>query len=321
MPSETDQAPPRETMAPSRAALRRAALAAIIVGVITAAASAVALVKGDTGVAASVLPYTLLLVGVWMVSRGNLPVVVLVAYLIGPAPADNLLPQVFIFPVTDYALRPRDMFFVADLVLLAALAILAVRGRAGSDSNADATAPDHRWLRWWCAGLALLAVYPVVIGAWFGAGQSIPAVIQGATMPLRGIAVAGLIAMWLRWRSWEATLRDLARTFVVTGVLLALAAVGALLLAHLAAPGQNQYSLLGYPLVVDRRPALPGWGNNILSNYLCVCVAILMILRRRMGWKPPVVFVTATALLLGLVFTEMRTAMLVSLLIIGATIV
>ncbi|MGH3803244.1 MAG: hypothetical protein ACRDTD_24555, partial [Pseudonocardiaceae bacterium] len=316
MPSESPE--PTESPSSPRTGVRLAALIAVLGGLGIGVLAAKALVHGDVGVVAAVLPYLALLLGVGIFTRGNLPVLALTTYLIGPAPADNLLPQVLIFPSSDFAVRPRDMLFLADIVLLGALAVLVWQERGRSTVSA---APGDAWLRWWCAGLLLLALYPVVVGVWFGADQSVAAVLQGATMPLRGAAIAGLVTLWVRRHGWEATLRDIARTMVIAGLVLAVAAVGALLAAKVAAPDQTQFSVLGYPLVVDRRPALPGWGNNILSNYLCVCVAVLMLLRRVVNWKPRIVAPAVVVLLLGLMYTEVRIAMLLSLLIVGGAIV
>ncbi|MGH3545232.1 MAG: hypothetical protein ACRDPW_04840, partial [Mycobacteriales bacterium] len=295
-------------------------LSVAVAAVLTAGAFSLpvtaALVRGELGVALALVPYLVLLVALWWASGGSLPVVVLAAYLIGPAPADNLLPQVLIFPTDDFAVRARDLFFLADLVLVVALVALAISSR-----GVAVQAPiDPRWARWWCGCLALLAAYPVVVGVWFGAGQSVPAVAQGATMPLRAAAIAGLVMLWARRHGWDSTLRDVARTVVGCGLVLALVAVAAALLARIFAPDQTDISVLGYPLIADRRPALPGWGNNILSNYLCVCVATLVLLRHRMNWKFGAVIGAVAVLLLGLVFTEVRVAMLLSLLIVAVPV-
>jgi len=287
-----------------------------------------AAVAGEFAVALAVLPYLMLVLGLWWLTHGNVVVVVLAAYLVGPAPADNLLPQVFIFPHTDYALRARDMFFLADLVLLFAVLMLAWQSRfvtsrfvSFPENSAAPTMPDLRWLAWWCGSLAVLAVYPVLTGIWWGAGQSVSAALQGATMPLRAVIIAGLVVLWVRLHGWEATVRDTARTVIVAGALLAVAAVAALLIAQVLAPGQPQFFAFGYPLVVDHRPALPGWGNNILSNYLCVCVVAAVLLRQHIRWPRGGTLVAIAMLLLGLVFTESRVAMLVSLIVVFTPIV
>ncbi len=310
---------PSSSTGPQRGAALLLASAVVFATAAISVLIAANLVRGEIGPVAALLPYLALLIGLWWVTKGNLLVLVLTAYLIGPGPADNLLPQVLIFPADDYALRPRDMFFLADLVLLAALVLLAIRPDAARlPSGYWAPSPSKtRWSRWWFGCLLLLSAYPVVVGIWFGAGQSVPAVIQGATMPLRAVAITGLVLLWVRRHGWETTVRNVARSVVGCGLVLALAAVTAALLARIFAPDQTGVSVLGYPLITDRRPALPGWGNNILSNYLCVCLATLVLLRHRMRWRAGAAVGAGAVLLLGLVFTEVRIAMLLSLLIVA----
>lgn len=341
MTSASVELPPAEPSASALSATRSMccwALVAVAGSFVISALIARAAVAGELGVVLAVLPYLMLMVGLWWLTRGNVVVVVLAAYLVGPAPADNLLPQVFIFPHSDYALRARDMFFLADLVLLCAVLMLAwhlwflkslsvksesVKSRSMGlpENSAVPAAPDRRWVAWWCGGLTVLAVYPVLIGIWFGAGQSVAAALQGATMPLRAVIIAGLVVLWVRLHGWEAAVRSTARTVIVAGTLLAIAAVAALFVAQVLAPGQPQFFVFGYPLVVDHRPGLPGWGNNILSNYLCVCVVAAVLLRQHIRWRLGWVVVVIAVLLLGLVFTESRVALLASLIAVFTPIV
>lgn len=258
------------------------------------------LVTGDVFASISLVIYVALLGAVGVLTRGNALVLVLVAYLLAPIPADNLLPQVLIFPDTDYALRSRDLFFLADLVTLAAL--IALRPEL----------PKALLSRAWLAGLALLALYPTVIGVWLGAGQSVSAVAAGAVMPLRGLLVTLFVVAYVRRVGWDAALRDAVRTIVASATLLAFAVT----LVTLAAWGKVQYSLGGYPLIVDGRPSLPGWGNNILANFFCVCAALLVLLRRRLGWSLPWIGATATVLVLGLLATQIRMATLLAIAIL-----
>ncbi len=260
---------------------------------------------GDMIVALSVVVYAVFLTALWWLTRGNAPVVVAVAYLIGPAPADNILTQVFIFPTTDFSLRSRDLFFLADIVLV--LALLLTRPPL----------PVSRLVRWWVLGLLALAVYPVVVGLLFGSGQSTLALLQGATMPLRGAGLVLLIAGWAATHGWASTLGNLARTLVACGALLAWGVLVAVVLAH----GELRYSLFNYPLMVDGRPSLPGWGNNILANFFCVCLAIVVFLRPRLGWSLRWLVPISLLLLAGLLYTEVRIAMMLALVIVEVPLV
>jgi hypothetical protein len=255
---------------------------------------------GSLVAALCLVPYLGLLCAVWWASRGNVLILVLVAYLIAPSPADNLLPQIFIYASTDYALRARDLLFLADLVLIGALILIRP------------PLPDNRLGRLWLGALALLAAYPVVIGLVAGAGQAVPAVFQGAVMPLRGIGVVVLVAWWARTRGWDDSVRDLARTLVICGVIIAIAEVVLVAMAG----GELNFSLFGYPLVTDGRPAVPGWGNNILANLFCTCLAVITFIGHRLGWRTRWRVVVSVLLLIGLAYTEVRIAMMLALLII-----
>jgi hypothetical protein len=268
-------------------------------------AAALQVMNGSLVAALCLVPYVAVLCAVWWFTRGNLLVLVLVAYLLAPAPADNLLPQVFIFAGTDYALRPRDLVFLADIVLLVAL--LLVRPPL----------PPGRLARAWLVSLLVLAAYPVLVGLFLGVGQSVPALIQGAMMPLRGVGVVLLAAWWARTRGWDAAVRDLGRTVVLCGAAIAVAEVVLLMLAH----GELNFSMFGYPLVVDGRPSVPGWGNNILANFLCTCLAVLTFLRHRLGWRLRWVAPLGLLLFVGLAYTEVRIGMVVALVIVETPIV
>jgi hypothetical protein len=256
--------------------------------------------QGGTVAALLLAPYVALLCLVWWLTRGNLLVLVLVSYLIAPSPADNLLPQVFIFPPGDLALRARDMFFLADLVLLVALVV------------ARPPWPRGRLLRAWLLSLLVLAVYPVAVGLLAGVGQSVPAVLQGATMPLRGIGVIVLVVWWARTRGWDVAVRDCGRTLVLCAAVIVVAE----LVLKLLAGGQLNYSLFGYPLVVDGRPSVPGWGNNILANLFCVSLAALTFLRKRLAWRTHWVVALSVLLLVGLAYTGARVAMVLALVVV-----
>ncbi|NUS72302.1 MAG: O-antigen ligase family protein [Corynebacteriales bacterium] len=240
----------------------------------------------------------------WWLSKGNVLVVVMLAYLLAPAPADNILPQVTIFPDSDYAVRSRDLLLLADLILIAALIYL----RPGRPS---------RLLGYWMAALGLLACYPIVVGAFFGAGQSLEASFQGATMPLRAIGILWLTSAVVRRNGWDTTLRDGTRAAVAAGAVLA----GGTVLAAIAARGALQFSVASYPLIVDGRPALPGWGNNILANYFCLAIALLIFARRLIDISIRWTVALVVILLIGISFTEVRIAMIVALLIAEIPIV
>jgi hypothetical protein len=276
-----------------------------LVGAGLGAAAAIQVMNGSLVAALCLVPYLALLCAVWWFTRGNVLVLVLVAYLIAPSPADNLLPQVYIFASTDYALRARDMLFLADLVLLAALVLLRP------------PLPPGRLVRAWLAGLLLLAAYPVVVGLLMGVGQSVPAVIQGAVMPLRGVALVILIAWWARTRGWDEAVNDLGRTLVLCGAVIAAAEVVLLLMAG----GEPNFSLFGYPLVTEGRPAVPGWGNNILANLFCTCLATVTFLGHRLGWGLWWRVLLSVLLLVGLAYTEVRIAMMVALIVIETPVV
>src|SRR5436309_15720413 len=95
-----------------------AALAVLaVLGALLALAAANQVMQGSLIPALCLVPYLGLLCAVWWFTNGNLPVLVMVAYLVAPVPADNLLPQVFIYPQSDLSLRARDLLFLADLVL------------------------------------------------------------------------------------------------------------------------------------------------------------------------------------------------------------
>ena len=280
-------------------------IAVVAVAGLIGTAAAIRVAHGELVAALCVVPYLGLLWVVWWLTKGNLPVLVLVAYLIAPAPADNLLPQVFIFPATDIAQRARDLFFLADLVLL--IALVATRPPW----------PKGRLLRAWLICLFVLAAYPLLIGLLDGVGQSVPAVLQGATMPLRGVAMVVLIVWWARTRGWDPTVRDLGRTLVLCGAAIVVAEV----VLKLFAGGQLNFSLFGYPLVVDGRPSVPGWGNNILANFFCTCLAALTFLRLRLGWRTRWVVALSVLLLVGLAYTEVRIAMLLALIVVETPVV
>jgi hypothetical protein len=269
------------------------------------ALAAIQVMNGSLIAALCLVPYLGLLCAVWWMSRGNILVLVLVAYLIAPSPADNLLPQVFIFASTDYALRARDLIFLADLVLLAALVLVRP------------PLPANRLARAWLGSLLLLAVYPIVVGLLIGAGQSVPALVQGAVMPLRGIAAVVLVAWWARTRDWNDAVRDLARTVVLCAALIAAAEVVLLLLAR----GEMHFSVAGYPLVTDGRPSVPGWGNNILANLFCTCLAVVTFLYERLGWRLRWVAALTVLLFVGLAYTEVRIAMVVALVVVESRVV
>lgn len=279
------------------------AIALVAAGLGTAAA--VQVMNGSLVAALCLIPYLGLLCAVWWLSRGNVLVLVMVAYLIAPSPADNLLPQVFIFASTDYALRARDLLFLADLVLVGALLLLRPPLPAG------------RLARTWLVALLLLAAYPVVVGLVAGVGQSVPAVLQGAVMPLRGVGMVVLVTWWARTRGWDAAVRDLGRTLVLAAGLIALAEVALLVLAR----GELNFSLFNYPLVTDGRPAVPGWGNNILANFFCSCLAVITFWGHRLGWRVRWRVALAVLLVIGLAYTEVRIAMMLALLIIETPVV
>jgi len=280
----------------------------VVLALVSAAlgtAAAIQVMNGSLIAALCLVPYLGLLCAVWWFSRGNVLILVLVAYLIAPSPADNLLPQVFIFAGTDYGLRERDLVFLADLVLVAALLI------------ARPPLPPGRLAKVWLGGLLLLAAYPIVVGLLIGAGQSVPALIQGAIMPLRGIGIVVLVAWWARTRGWDDAVRDLGRTLVVCGAIVAATEVVLLLLAG----GELNFSLAGYPLVTDGRPAVPGWGNNILANLFCTCLATVTFIGHRFGWRLRWLVGLSALLLVGLAYTEVRIAMVVALILIEAPVV
>jgi hypothetical protein len=277
----------------------------VLVGAGLGVAAALQVMTGGLVAALCLVPYLGVLCAVWWFTRGNVLATVLVAYLIAPSPADNLLPQVYIFAGTDYALRERDMIFLADLVLLAALILLRP------------SLPESWLARAWLGALALLAVYPVVVGLVMGVGQTVPALLQGATMPARGIGVVVLIAWWARTRGWDLALRDLGRTVILSGVVIAVAEVVLLLMAG----GELNFSLFNYPLVTDGRPAVPGWGNNILANLFCTCLAVVAFLGHRLQWRLRWRVLSAVLLLIGLAYTEVRIAMMVALVVIETPVV
>jgi hypothetical protein len=140
----------------------------------------------------------------------------------------------------------------------------------------------------------------------------VPAVFQGAVMPLRGIGVVVLVAWWARTRGWDDSVRDLARTLVICGVIIAIAEVVLVAMAG----GELNFSLFGYPLVTDGRPAVPGWGNNILANLFCTCLAVITFIGHRLGWRTRWRVLVSVLLLIGLAYTEVRIAMMLALLII-----
>lgn len=260
------------------------------------------LAAGHRAVAIAVAVYVLLIAVAWRLTRGNVVVVVAFAYLLAPAPADNILPQLNIFPVSDLSVRPRDAFYLADIVLLGA--IVALRAQVWR------VLVEERLVRWWMVGLAVLATYPILIGLWFGPGQPVSALMQGATMPLRGVGIVMLVAAWARLRGWQLAVRDITRTIVLCGAALAVCVV----LAVVAARGEQQFSAFGYPLIVDTRPALPGWGNNILANFLCVCVAICVFCRSALDFSRKWLLLALIGVaLVGIVFTQVRTAMMCAL--------
>ncbi len=274
-------------------------------GAALGALAGVQVMNGSLIAALCLVPYLGLLSVIWWATRGNLLVLVLVAYLVAPSPADNLLPQVFIFASTDYALRPRDLVFLADVVLLAALVILRP------------PLPASRLARAWLGALLVLAAYPVVVGLVAGVGQSVPALVQGAVMPLRGVAAVVLVSWWARTRGWDDAVRDLARTVVLCGALIAAIEVVLLVLAG----GELNYSIAGYPLVTDGRPAVPGWGNNILANLFCTCLAAVTFLAGRLGWRLRWTVALTLLLFLGLAYTEVRIAMVVALILVESRVV
>lgn len=276
----------------------------ILAGAALGLAAAHEVTKGSLAAALALVPYLGLLCVVWWASKGNVLVTMIAGYLIAPVPADNLLPQVFIFAQDDFSLRPRDLFFVVDLFLV--LAIVLTRPAL----------PKDRLVRIWLGSLVLLAAYPVVIGLVAGAGQSVPALVQGATMPLRGAMVIVLVMWWVKRYGWESSLRDAARAILVCGGLLAAAEVGLVLLAR----GELTLSLGGYPVVVDGRPALPGWGNNILANFFCVCLATLTFLSHKLRWRLRWLIPLGILLFVGLAYTEVRIAMMVALVIVEVPI-
>ena len=96
----------------------------VLVGAGLGFAAAYQVMNGSLIAALCLIPYLGVLCATWWLSRGNVLITVLVAYLVAPSPADNLLPQVLIFASTDFSLRPRDLLFLADLVLLAALLLI-----------------------------------------------------------------------------------------------------------------------------------------------------------------------------------------------------
>ncbi|MDQ1652130.1 MAG: O-Antigen ligase [Cryptosporangiaceae bacterium] len=280
---------------------RPAALAVLgILGALLGAAAAVQVMHGSLIPALCLVPYLGLLCAVWWFTNGNLPVLVMVAYLIAPVPADNLLPQVFIYPQTDLSLRARDLLFLADLVL------------AGALIAARPPWPRQRLARVWLGCLALLTVYPIVVGLVAGPGQTVAALIQGAMMPLRGIGVIVLVMWWARARGWEGTIRDLGRTLVLCAAAVSAAEVLLVIAAH----GQPNFSLGGFPLVVDGRPGLPGWGNNILANFLCTSLAALTFLGARLQWRRRWRVLLGVLLFLGLDYTQVRIAMLLAVAIV-----
>jgi hypothetical protein len=277
----------------------------VLVGAGLGFAAAYQVMNGSLIAALCLIPYLGVLCATWWLSRGNVLITVLVAYLVAPSPADNLLPQVLIFASTDFSLRPRDLLFLADLVLLAALLLIRP------------PLPASRLARIWLGGLLVLAAYPVVVGLLIGVGQSVPAVIQGAMMPLRGVAMVVLVAWWARTRGWDAAVRDLARTLVLAGALIAAAELAIVILAG----GEANFSLAGYPLVTDSRPAVPGWGNNILANLFCTCLATITFVGHRLGWRLVWRVLLSILLLLGLAYTEVRIAMVVALILIETPVV
>jgi hypothetical protein len=280
---------------------RPVALAVIgVIGALLGLAAAYQVMAGSVIAAACLIPYIGLLCAVWWFTGGNLPVLVMVAYLIAPVPADNLLPQVFIYPQSDLSLRARDLLFLADLVLLGALVV------------ARPALPKSRLARVWLACLAVLVVYPVIMGLVAGPGQTFTALIQGAMMPLRGIGIVVLTAWWARTRGWDTTVRDLGRTLILCASAVSAAAVLLVIVAH----GELNLSVGGFPLVTDGRPGLPGWGNNILANFLCTSLAALTFLGHRLGWRARWRVVLAVVLFLGLAYTEVRIAMLLAVAIV-----
>ncbi len=277
----------------------------VLVGGALGVAAAYQVMTGSLIAALCLVPYLGLLCAVWWLSRGNVLILVLAAYLIAPSPADNLLPQVFIYASTDYALRARDLLFLADLVLIGALLLIRP------------PLPESRLGRLWLGALALLAGYPVIVGLVAGAGQSVPAVFQGAVMPLRGIGVVILVAWWAKAKGWDAAVRDLARTAVICSVLIAIVEVVLVVMAQ----GEPNYSLFNYPLVTDGRPAVPGWGNNILANLFCTCIAIIAFIGHRLGWKLHWRVLSAVLLLVGLEYTKIRIAMIIAVLVIETPVI
>jgi hypothetical protein len=294
-PPRSEPPPPLEEA--DRATRLRSIPLAVLAGAVLGVAAVASLTQNSALPALFALPYVGFLALVWWGSRGNVAVLLVSAYLLAPPPADNLMPQVFIFGGDDLSLTPRDVALLADVVLAVVLLTL----RPGL--------PKGRLARWYLGGLVLLAAYPVVVGLLGGAGQSVAALVQGMAMPLRGAGLLLVFMWWARTRGWGPTLRAVARGVVVAGVLLSAVELVFVLVSR----GETAYSILGYAAVVDGRPSVPGWGNNILGNFLATGVAVVVFLGYRLNWWIRVRVLLACGLLLGLVLTELRTAMLLAL--------
>lgn len=293
--------PPAEPPPPLEESDRRTRLRAVplagLAGAVLGVAAVASLSQNTLLPALFALPYVGFLCLVWWGSRGNVAVLLVSAYLLAPPPADNLMPQVYIFAGDDLSLTPRDVALLADVVL----AVVLITLRPGM--------PTGRLARWYLGGLVLLAAYPVVVGLFAGVGQSVGALVQGTAMPLRGAGLLLVIMWWARTRGWGSTLRGVARGVVIAGVLLSAVELVFVLLGR----GETAYSILGYAAVVDGRPSVPGWGNNILGNFLATGVAVVVFLGYRLNWWIRVRVLLVCSLLLGLVLTELRTSMLLAL--------